>query len=123
MGVLQNAMEEIREDGVGTFTAKQVDTAITRLTAGLSWNDVRGIARGDAPARPNPRLKVHAESFWMHIKPSYYHEAVTQITHTFRLGLLSTYFFIIEIITGVFLMIFYAPTPERASRELQMSLI
>ncbi|MFN2166970.1 MAG: hypothetical protein ACK2U9_12010, partial [Anaerolineae bacterium] len=114
MSVIQDVTDEIRKEGVGGFAINQVDHAISRLTTGLNWNDLRALARGDAPRRPNPRLQVHSESFWFHIKPSYYHEAVTKITHTFRLGLLSTYFFLIEIITGIFLMIFYAPTPERA---------
>ncbi len=70
------------------------------------------------PRRPNPRLTVHSESFFFHIKPSYYHQSVTKISHTFRMGLLSTYFFILETITGIFLMIFYAPTPERAYGDM-----
>lgn len=118
MSVVLDALEQIRRDGFGGFVARQLDTAITRITAGLSWNDLRALARGDEPGRPNPRLKVHSESFWMHIKPSYYHEAVTKFTHTFRLGLLSTYLFFIEIITGIFLMVYYAPTPERAYTDM-----
>jgi quinol-cytochrome oxidoreductase complex cytochrome b subunit len=118
MSVIQDVTDEIRKEGVGGFAINQVDHAISRLTTGLNWNDLRALARGDAPRRPNPRLQVHSESFWFHIKPSYYHEAVTKITHTFRLGLLSTYFFLIEIITGIFLMIFYAPTPERAYGDM-----
>jgi quinol-cytochrome oxidoreductase complex cytochrome b subunit len=118
MSVIQDISEQIREDGVGGFTMKQVDTAVTRLTTGMNWNDLRALARGDAARRPNPRLQVHSESFWFHIKPSYYHEAVTKITHTFRLGMLSTYFFVVEIITGIFLMIFYAPTPETAYGDM-----
>jgi hypothetical protein len=42
--------------------------------------------RGEAPGRPNPRLKPHSEAFLLHIKPTYYHESVTKFTHTFRLG-------------------------------------
>ena len=69
--------------------------------------------RGEPPSRrPNPRLTPHADAFWMHMRPSYYHQAVTGIYPTFRLGWLSTYFFLVEIITGLFLMIFYTPSPE-----------
>ncbi|MCS6845207.1 MAG: cytochrome bc complex cytochrome b subunit [Caldilineales bacterium] len=118
MGVLQDVSEQIRKDGVVGFSLKQLDTFITRVTTGMNWNDLRALARGDEPRRPNPRLQVHSESFVFHIKPSYYHESVTKLTHTFRLGLLSTYFFFLEIITGVFLMIFYAPTPERAYGDM-----
>ena len=118
MGVINNVTQEIRKEGLFQWMLRQLDVLITRLTTGLNWNDLRALARGDEPRRPNPRLTVHSESFLFHIKPSYYHQAVTKIGHTFRLGLLSTYFFIIETLTGVYLMIFYAPTPERAYGDM-----
>ena len=90
------------------------DDTFTRITAGISAGELRRMLRGEAPGRPNPRLKPHSEAFLLHIKPTYYHESVTRFTHTFRLGLLSTYLFFIETITGIFLMIWYAPSPDRA---------
>jgi quinol-cytochrome oxidoreductase complex cytochrome b subunit len=90
------------------------DDTVTRITAGISTGELRRMLRGEPPGRPNPRLKPHSETFLLHIKPTYYHESVTRFTHTFRLGLLSTYLFFIETITGIFLMIWYAPAPERA---------
>ncbi|MCB0251193.1 MAG: cytochrome bc complex cytochrome b subunit [Anaerolineae bacterium] len=96
-----------------------IDGFVARITTGLTLRDLRGLARGDAPSRPNPRLRVHDESFLFHIKPAYYHDAVTKFRYTFRLGLLSTYLFFIEIVTGVLLMIYYAPTPERAYGDMQ----
>ena len=90
------------------------DDTFTRITAGISAGEFRKMLRGEAPGKPNPRLKPHAEAFLLHIKPTYYHESVTRFTHTFRLGLLSTYLFFLETITGIFLMIWYAPSPERA---------
>ena len=90
------------------------DDVFTRITAGIPAGEVRRMVRGEAPGRPNPRLKPHSEAFLLHIKPTYYHDSVTKFTHTFRLGLLSTYLFLVETITGLILMIWYAPTPERA---------
>ncbi|MEA3337452.1 MAG: cytochrome bc complex cytochrome b subunit [Chloroflexota bacterium] len=118
MSILQNVTNEIRTEGLSPWALRQLDVFITRLTTGMNWNDLRGLARGDEPRRPNPRLKVHSESFWFHIKPSFYHESVTKLTYTFRLGLLSTYLFVVEVITGIFLMIYYAPTPERAYGDM-----
>ena len=94
------------------------DDTFNRLTAGISAGELRRMLRGEAPGRPNPRLKPHSETFLLHIKPTYYHESVTRFTHTFRLGLLSTYLFFIETITGIFLMIWYAPSPERAYEDM-----
>ncbi len=118
MGVINNVTQEIRKEGLFHWMLRQLDVLITRLTTGLNWNDLRSMARGDEARRPNPRLTVHSESFFFHIKPSYYHQSVTKIGHTFRLGLLSTYFFLIELVTGIFLMIYYAPTPERAYGDM-----
>ena len=100
--------------GVLSTVLGLADDTVTRITAGISAGELRRMLRGEAPGRPNPRLKPHSEAFLLHIKPTYYHESVTRFTHTFRLGLLSTYLFFLETITGIFLMIWYAPAPERA---------
>jgi ubiquinol-cytochrome c reductase cytochrome b subunit len=105
---------QVRTVGVKSTVAQRLDDAFTRLNTGMSWNDVRGILRGDPPAKPNPRVKPHTESFWYHIRPTFYHEAVTTLYPTFRLGLLSAVFFMWETITGLFLMIFYTPSPTVA---------
>ncbi len=110
----KDLIDEVKEFGVKATLAQRADDLFTRATAGLSWNDVRGILRGDAPPKPNPRVYPHTEAFWFHIRPSFYHEAVTTLYPTFRLGYLSALFFAIEIITGIFLMVFYTPSPERA---------
>jgi quinol-cytochrome oxidoreductase complex cytochrome b subunit len=110
----QKLVNQVRTTGVKNTVAQRLDDAFTRFNAGLTWNDVRGVLRGDPPAKPNPRVKPHTESFWYHIRPTFYHEAVTTLYPTFRLGLLSAVFFTWEIITGLFLMIFYTPSPTVA---------
>jgi ubiquinol-cytochrome c reductase cytochrome b subunit len=110
----EKLVKQLRTVGVKGTVAQRLDDAFTRFTAGLTWNDVRGVLRGDPPAKPNPRVKPHTESFWYHIRPTFYHEAVTTLYPTFRLGLLSAVFFTWEIITGLFLMIFYTPSPAAA---------
>lgn len=94
------------------------DDTFTRITAGISPAEFRRMLRGEPPGRPNPRLKPHSDAFLLHIKPTYYHESVTRFTHTFRLGLLSTYLFFFETITGLILMIWYAPSPDRAYSDM-----
>ncbi len=110
--------QDIRSRGLRGYLGAKADSVFERITAGIPWRDFRKMLRGDPPDRPNPRLKPHSESFWLHIKPTYYHESVTHFTHTFRLGLLSTYLFVVELITGLILMIWYAPTPERAYADM-----
>ena len=113
-----SVLQDIRRKGLLAWLGALFDEAITRFTAGLSWNDLRGMLRGDPPGRPNPRLQLHSEAFWLHIKPSFYHESVTRLGYTFRLGWLATFLFVFETITGILLMIFYAPTPATAYGDI-----
>ena len=104
-----NAMR--KEHGVRKTFMLKLDESVTRFTAGLGINDIRSVLRGDPAGKPNPRVKPHTEGAWFHIWPSFYHEAVTRFYPTFRLGLISTALFLIEIITAMFLMIYYTPAP------------
>ncbi|MEX1020346.1 MAG: cytochrome b N-terminal domain-containing protein [Litorilinea sp.] len=109
---------EVQKKGLLSSALGVADDVFTRITAGISAGEFRRMLRGEPPGRPNPRLKPHSEAFLLHIKPTYYHESVTRFTHTFRLGLLSTYLFFVETITGIFLMIWYAPSPDRAYDDM-----
>ena len=109
---------DVEKKGFFRSVAAAADDVFTRITAGIDAGEFRRMLRGEPPGRPNPRLKPHSEAFLLHIKPTYYHESVTRFTHTFRLGLLSTYLFLFETITGIFLMIWYAPSPDRAYTDM-----
>ncbi len=92
-----------------------VNNRVRAITAGLSIEELRALVRGDPPTeKPNPRYKVHTTSFLFHIRPRYYEMGSTILTHTFRLGFFTTFFFILESITGIILMIYYVPAPEKA---------
>src|SRR4030067_1029711 len=95
----------------GPAPRDKAEETVTRIPAGLNTAEVRGVLRNDPPGRPNPRLKPHDEGFWLHMKPTYYHNLVDGLYPTFRLGWLSTLFFAFEILTGVFLMFYYTPSP------------
>lgn len=104
-------VEQVREMGLKQAVIAKADEAVERLTSGLNISDVRAALRGDEPRRPNPRLRPHADGFWLHIRPSFYHTEVTHIYPTFRLGWMSTFMFVWETITGIILMVFYTPSP------------
>ena len=112
-------LDDVKAKGVKATLRAKFDDVVTRVTAGLSPTDVRAVLRDDPPGRPNPRLKPHAEGFWLHMKPTYYHNMVDGLYPTFRLGWLSTFFFAFEIITGVFLMVFYTPSPLVAYENMR----
>jgi quinol-cytochrome oxidoreductase complex cytochrome b subunit len=103
--------EQISEMGLKQALVTKTDEVVERITAGMNISDIRGALRGDEPRRPNPRLRPHADGFWFHIRPSFYHTEVTHIYPTFRLGWLSTFMMVWETITGILLMIFYTPSP------------
>lgn len=104
-------LDDVRKRGLGPALLFKVNETVERVTAGMDIEDIRSMLRGDPAPKPNPRLKPHAEGFWLHMRPTYYHNLVTGIYPTFRMGWLSTYFFLFEIITGLLLMIFYTPSP------------
>src|SRR3972149_5434099 len=95
--------------------ATAIDNRVRIITAGLGINELRAVLRGDPPTeKPNPRYKVHTTSFLFHIRPRYYHKGSTILSHTFRLGFFTFFFFMVELITGLVLMVYYSPTPSEA---------
>lgn len=108
-------LDDVKEKGLKKAVFEGVDEVVERITAGMNIQDIREALRGEAPSRrPNPRLQPHADGFWLHMRPSYFHRDMTGVYPTFRLGWLSTYFVFFETITGIFLMIWYTPSPEAA---------
>jgi quinol-cytochrome oxidoreductase complex cytochrome b subunit len=108
-------LDDIKEKGFKKAVFEGVDRTVERITAGMNVQDIREALRGEAPSRrPNPRLQPHADAFWMHMRPSFFHRDMTGVYPTFRLGWLSTYFVFFETITGIFLMVWYTPSPDVA---------
>jgi quinol-cytochrome oxidoreductase complex cytochrome b subunit len=112
-------LDDVKEKGLKRATFEAVDDIVERLTAGMNVQDIREALRGEAPSRrPNPRLTPHADGFWLHMRPSYFHRDMTGIYPTFRLGWLSMYLVFFETITGIILMFWYTPSPEIAYGDM-----
>lgn len=112
-------LDDVKEKGLKKAVFELIDESVLRLTSGLNIQDLREALRGDAPSRrPNPRLTPHADGFWLHMRPSYFHADITSTYPTFRLGWLSMYLAFFETITGIFLMIWYTPSPEVAYENM-----
>ena len=111
-------LDEVKHKGLKTALNDKWVDVVTRVTAGLNPADVRGVLRDDPPGRPNPRLTPHAEGFWLHMKPTYYHRMVDGFYPTFRLGWVSTFFWGFAIVTGIYLMIYYTPSPVVAYENM-----
>jgi quinol-cytochrome oxidoreductase complex cytochrome b subunit len=96
-----------------------VNNRVRIITAGLGLHELRAVLRGDPPTeKPNPRFKVHTTSFLFHIRPRYYQKGSTILSHTFRLGFMTVFFYAVELVTGVILMVYYVPTPEGAYQSI-----
>ncbi|MCL4395050.1 MAG: cytochrome b N-terminal domain-containing protein [Chloroflexi bacterium] len=95
------------------------DDTMRAVSAGMGIADVRAMFRGDPPIeKPNPRYKVFTNAFVAHIRPRYYERSSTKITHTFGLGFLAAFSFIVETITGLILMVFYIPSQDQAYQSM-----
>ena len=103
---LHSLNEMVKQHGLRRTLAIKLNESVERFTAGLDIPAIRGVLRGDPPPKPNPRVKPHTEGAWFHIWPSFYHVEVTKFFPTLRLGLISTVLFLVEIITGLFLMLY-----------------
>jgi quinol-cytochrome oxidoreductase complex cytochrome b subunit len=108
-------LDDVKEKGLRRALYEGANEVTERVTAGMNIQDIREALRGEAASRkPNPRLQPHADGFWLHMRPSYFHKSVTGIYPEFRLGWLSTYFVFFETITGILLMVWYTPSPDVA---------
>jgi len=108
-------LDDVKEKGLKRAVFEGINEVTERMTAGLNVQDIREALRGEPASRkPNPRLQPHADGFWLHMRPSYFHKSVTGLYPTFRLGWLSTYFVFFETITGILLMVWYTPSPDIA---------
>ena len=98
---------------------EMVDHRVRIITAGMGLDELRAAMRGDPPTeKPNPRFKVHTTSFIFHIRPRYYEAGSTILTHIFRLGFFTAFFFFVELFTGLILMVYYTPSPEKAYESI-----
>lgn len=108
-------LDDVKEKGFKRAVFEGVNEVVERVTPGMNIQDIREALRGEPASRkPNPRLTPHADGFWLHMRPSYFNRDVTGLYPSFRLGWLSTYFVFFETITGIFLMIWYTPSPDVA---------
>ena len=98
---------------------KVADDTMRAVSAGMGIADVRAMFRGDPPIeKPNPRYKVFTNAFFAHIRPRYYEKSSTKFTHTFGLGFISAFMFLVESVTGVILMVFYIPSQDQAYQSM-----
>ncbi len=112
---IRSKLQTLTWKDMRTKAREAVDQRTRAILAGVGIEELQAILRGDPPTeKPNPRYKVHTSSFVFHIRPRYYQAASTWFTHTFRLGWFTAFLFLVEILSGLILMVYYVPSPEQA---------
>ncbi len=108
-------LKSLSEKGIKQTIADKFDKTTRAVLAGISPREARALLRGDPPTeKPNPRYRAQVKSFMLHLRPKFYQAGATWFSHTFRLGFLSVFLFVVEAISGLVLMIYYTPSPEAA---------
>lgn len=105
---------ESKRRGIGGWLT-EVGRSFFPSMGAKEWRET---LRGDAAPRPNPRMRVHTNSFWYHIRPRSLPEEATAWYYTMGLGWMSFFFFVLEAITGLILMIYYSPSPNEAYESM-----
>jgi len=77
------------------------------------------IFRHDFTDSPRNRLDRIFKNVWLHLHPVRIPRITARLTHTFCLGGLTFFFFIVLTVTGVLLMFYYRPTVEAAYNDMK----
>jgi quinol-cytochrome oxidoreductase complex cytochrome b subunit len=93
-----------------------VDNAVARLRATPVG---RSIWRTPGRATPRDRAAAHWSSFLLHIYPVKVRRAELGFKYSWYLGVISTVLFGSLILSGVYLMFFYVPSPGSAYTNIQ----
>ena len=79
----------------------------------------RSIFRSGYPNTPRNQMLVVATNVFLHLHPTRIHRTHVKITHTFCLGGLSFFMFLVLTGTGVLLMFYYIPSADLAYQSMK----
>jgi len=100
--------EQPRSPGVGGWL-------YDKLFHNYVW---RSIFRSGYPNTPRNQMLVVATNVFLHLHPTRLHKTHVRITHTYCLGGITFFFFLGLTVTGVMLMFYYVPSPDRAFTDM-----
>src|SRR3990172_382284 len=86
-----------------------------RLTENHIWTSV---FRQGYPDTPIDQSLVMTNTLLLHLNPVKVKGHTLKITYTWGLGLMAFWLFAVLVGTGVLLMLFYVPSPERAYSDI-----
>ena len=91
------------------------DRLYDRVFHNYLWQSV---FRSGYPSTPRNQMLVIATNVFLHLHPTRLHRTHVKVTHTYCLGGLSFFMFIILTVTGVLLMFYYVPSTDRAYTDI-----
>ncbi len=78
----------------------------------------QSIFRSGYPNTPRNQMLVVATNVFLHLHPTRLHRTHVKITHTYCLGGLTFFMFLVLTVTGVLLMFYYVPDVNRAYQDI-----
>src|SRR5438876_5451296 len=78
----------------------------------------QSIFRSGYPNTPRNQMLVVATNVFLHLHPTRIHRTHVKITHTYCLGGLTFFMFLVLTVTGVLLMFYYVPDVNRAYQDI-----
>ena len=91
------------------------DKIYDRLFHNYIW---QSIFRSGYPSTPRNQMLAIATNIFLHLHPTRIHRTHVKITHTYCLGGLAFFMFLILTVTGVLLMFYYVPSTDRAYTDV-----
>ncbi|MBW1850800.1 MAG: cytochrome b N-terminal domain-containing protein [Deltaproteobacteria bacterium] len=85
----------------------------------LKKSFISSYLRGGRPTSDRSRAAVIVNNFFLHVQGARTHLNTLRPTYTFGLGLISLYLFLITIVSGVLLMLYYNPSVEHAYNSVK----
>lgn len=79
----------------------------------------QSIFRSGYPNTPRNQMLAVATNVFLHLHPTRIHRTHVKITHTYCLGGLTFFMFLMLTVTGVLLMFYYVPSVDRAYNDIQ----
>ncbi len=79
----------------------------------------RSIFRGDPPSTDKGKSELVFYNVWLHIHPAKVRKEHLKVGHTLYLGFISFFLFLILVVTGVALMLYYHPHPAKAYQDMK----
>ena len=89
---------------------------IKMMTQNRVW---KSIFRQGYPNTEENQSKAIVNSWFLHIHPVKVNRHTLKISYTWGMGFISFFLFLVLVVTGVWLMFFYAPSVERAYSDIQ----